>query len=74
MPKSAHDGAPPLPESDRRWRGDDKEGGKKVERGKKEMKRASVKVELFIAAPGKGRGMKAYHERGHNGTVCRNRK
>lgn len=72
MPKSAHDEPPPLPESNRRWRGDHKEGGKQVERGKNQMKRASVKVEPFITR--KGSGKKAYHEQGHNETVWRNRK
>lgn len=51
MPKSAHDEPPRLPESDRRWRGDDKDRGKQVARGKNQLKRASVKVEPFI--PGK---------------------
>lgn len=56
MPKSAHDEPPPRPESDRRWRGGDKEGGKQVGRGKNQMRSASGKVEPFITAPGKGRG------------------
>lgn len=65
MAQSAPDQPPPLPESDRRWRGDDKEGGKQVE---------SRPGELFMRAPGKGRGVKAYHEQGHHETVWRNRK
>lgn len=74
MPKSAHDRSPPLPESDRRWRGDVKGGGNQVEGGGNQMRRASAKVEPVITAAGKGRGMEAYHEQGHNQSAWRNRK
>lgn len=57
MPKSARDEPPPLPGSDRRWRGGDKGGGKQVEReAKRQTRRASGKVEPNAAAPGKERG------------------
>lgn len=74
MPKSAHDELPLLPATDRGWKGEDKEGGKQVERGMSLRNRASFRWKRVSQHRGEVRGTKADHEQGHNGTVWRKRK